>query len=361
MAYVTFWSGTSTEYSNIATKSDDMLYFIQNSDNLNNKIYKGSKVISDLGTGIYLPLAGGNMTGEIKLAQGDGYGIQLGTNGRINATANGSTSATVSGINGTSYLCGHSSFALTMRGSGNNPTFNGTAIPLANGTGASGTWSISINGNAKTATSATSATKATQDGSGNTITSTYETITHAETTYVPYGGGRMTGPFSFQDSSLPQRTGFQFLVGIDAFADGGTMCWSNVSDVTVGRATNATQADNATRADRALKIETYKSPDKTSSYANQWQVCAYWESGSGPIRLASDQNQSTYKVVVDLADVATKATQDGSGNTITSTYCTLATAQTISGTKTFSQPIGITSAAKMQYNSTEECIEFIFT
>ena len=36
------------------------------------------------------------------------------------------------------------------------------------------------------------------------------------------------------------------------------------------------------------------------------------------------------------ATSATKATQDGSGNTITSYYCTLSTAQTISGVKTFS-------------------------
>lgn len=342
MAYVTFWSGTSTEYSNIATKSDDMLYFIQNSDNLNNKIYKGSKVISDLGTGIYLPLAGGNMTGEIKLAQGDGYGIQLGTDGRINATVGGSTTATVSGISGTSYLCGHSSFALAMRGSGNNPTFNGTTIPLANGTGASGTWSISINGNAKTATSATSATKATQDGSGNTITSTYETIAHAETTYVPYAGGRMTGPFSFQDSSLPQRTGFQFLVGIDAFADGGAMCWSNVSDVTVGAATKWAAARNFYITD--------------SSSTNTGAATSVQGTGNSTLKLPA-----TIKATLDgNATSATKATQDGSGNTITSYYCTLSTAQTISGVKTFSQPIGITSAAKMQYNSTEECIEFIF-
>jgi hypothetical protein len=34
----------------------------------------------------HLPLSGGTMDGEIVLAQGDGNGIQLGPNGRINAT-----------------------------------------------------------------------------------------------------------------------------------------------------------------------------------------------------------------------------------------------------------------------------------
>lgn len=342
MAYVTFWSGTSTEYSNIATKSDDMLYFIQNSDNLNNKIYKGSKVISDLGTGIYLPLAGGTMTGEINLAQGDGYGIQLGTNGRINATANGSTTATVSGINGTSYLCGHSSFALTMRGSGNNPTFNGTAIPLANGTGASGTWSISINGNAKTATSATSATKATQDGSGNVITSTYETITHAETTYLPYTGGAMQGSLYFNENSMKARTGFTYLVGIDPYAEGGEMCYSQASNVVVGAANKWALARNFYITD--------------SSSTNTGAATSVQGTGDSTLKLPA-----TIKATLNgNADTATKATKDGSGNTITSYYCTLSTAQTISGTKTFSQPIGITSTAKLQYNSTEECVEFIF-
>lgn len=41
------------------------------------------------------------------------------------------------------------------------------------------------------------------------------------------------------------------------------------------------------------------------------------------------------------ADTATKATQDGSGNVITSKYVTLDTTQTISGSKTFSQPVNI--------------------
>ena len=124
---------------------------------------------------------------------------------------------------------------------------------------------------------------------------------------------------------------------------------------------NAATATSATSASRALKIETYKDSTKAATYGNQWQVCAYWESNNGPIRLASDQSESSYNVIVDLADSATKATQDGSGNTITSYYCTLGTTQTLSGAKTFTQPIGITTAAKVQYNSTDECLEFIFS
>ena len=43
------------------------------------------------------------------------------------------------------------------------------------------------------------------------------------------------------------------------------------------------------------------------------------------------------------AATATKATQDGSGNTITSHYCTLSTAQTLSGAKTFSAATSFTN------------------
>ena len=70
----------------------------------------------------------------------------------------------------------------------------------------------SCSGNAATATSATSATKATQDGSGNTITSTYATKAQAVTslsasgktvTYTKADGS--TGTFTTQDTtySLP--------------------------------------------------------------------------------------------------------------------------------------------------------------
>ena len=58
--------------------------------------------------------------------------------------------------------------------------YSGT-IPLADGTGASGTWGISVSGNAATAT------KATQDGDGNTIKSTY----------LKLSGGTMTGAITF--------------------------------------------------------------------------------------------------------------------------------------------------------------------
>ena len=68
---------------------------------------------------------------------------------------------------------------------------------------------------------------------------------------------------------------------------------------------------NAKTADRASKMETYTTPEKTTSYGGNWQLAAYWETNSGPIRIASDQNESTYNVKVDEADKADVATKLG--------------------------------------------------
>lgn len=78
-----------------------------------------------------LPKSGGTMTGEIAIGQGDGKGIQLGTDGRINGTTpEGSTTATIVGLSSGSALVGHSSFITTLRGKASRPTYNGTNMAL---------------------------------------------------------------------------------------------------------------------------------------------------------------------------------------------------------------------------------------
>ena len=78
---------------------------------------------------------------------------------------------------------------------------------------------------------ATSATKAIQDASGNVITSTY----------LKLSGGTMAGPLQWTSASLPEFSGSPlYLVGIEAFASGGTMKWKSTSNITVGNATTAT-------------------------------------------------------------------------------------------------------------------------
>lgn len=77
-----------------------------------------------------LPLSGGVMTGEIQIGQGDGKGIQLGTNGRINATVGTNKNATMFGVSNGNYYLGHSGFKTLMRGSATRPSYNNNDLAL---------------------------------------------------------------------------------------------------------------------------------------------------------------------------------------------------------------------------------------
>ena len=77
-----------------------------------------------------LSKSGGVMTGEITIGQGDGYGVQLGTNGRFNATVGSSTDYTVLGMMNGNFTLGSSSIPTVLRGGnyitvGNELRFNG--------------------------------------------------------------------------------------------------------------------------------------------------------------------------------------------------------------------------------------------
>ena len=81
----------------------------------------------------YLPLSGGKMTGEIKIGQGDGYGIQLNTNGKINATIGGSTNCTVLGMYEGEYInVGYPSIPTRIRGSEEYLNYNGAQVATRN-------------------------------------------------------------------------------------------------------------------------------------------------------------------------------------------------------------------------------------
>lgn len=58
--------------------------------------------------------------------------------------------------------------------------------------------------------------------------------------YLPLAGGTMNGPIKFNSKSLPRRDSHDYLVGIDAFDQGGTLKWASVDDVRVGSAKRAT-------------------------------------------------------------------------------------------------------------------------
>jgi hypothetical protein len=175
-------------------------------------------------------------------------------------------------------------------------------VPKKDGTGASGTWGISITGNATTATKATSATKATQDGNGNVISSTY----------LPLTGGVITGDLK-----------------VDGYLLGGS----------------------SSSTDHALLLG-----HTGQDYMNFYEfggLFQFYQSQSGTNTLLGKITSNGWEgnVVGNVtgnlsgnASSATKATQDGAGNVITSKYVTIDTTQTISGSKTFSKETTISSA-----------------
>lgn len=180
-------------------------------------------------------------------------------------------------------------------------------VPQKDGTGASGTWGISITGNAATATKATSAdsaTKATQDGNGNVISSTY----------LPLTGGSMTGTIISPSAAQVLR-------------------WT--SSATSVNSTGCSWYGLGTyRADDGynwLNISNYWGINFTTTSSNR-----FTHNGNIIITSANIGSQSVAS--------ATKATQDGAGNVITSKYVTIDTTQTISGAKTFSKETTISSA-----------------
>jgi microcystin-dependent protein len=93
----------------------------------------------------YLPLNGGTMTGEISIGQGDYKGIQIGENGRINATLNGNTNCTILGMMDGTVIVGHGDAPLVFRGSYGVPSYNGVAL-IETGSNSNGTWIKFVDG-----------------------------------------------------------------------------------------------------------------------------------------------------------------------------------------------------------------------
>lgn len=120
-----------------------------------------------------------------------------------------------------------------------------TANP-AKGTVTANTFIGNLQGNADSATMATNAEK---DDAGNVISDFY----------MPKTGGQFIGPISFKDDkALPSKT-LQFLLGIDAFAQGGQAGWQATSGVTVGNASTAGTANHANTAGSATTANTANS------------------------------------------------------------------------------------------------------
>lgn len=172
---------------------------------------------------------------------------------------------------------------------------------------------------------ATSATKATQDGSGNTITSTYATKAALDTVSGLVG----TTSVSTQISNA---------VGAIKYAGASTAG---------GSATSAVKLDTATAGSATQPV--YFTGGKP-------EACTYSLGASVPSG-------------AKFTDTVTTASTSGSGNAVTAvtasngaltvtkgdTFVNLSSAQTVSGVKTFSNGIKIGNAT-LSYSSTDEAL-----
>lgn len=245
------------------------------------------------------------------------YNVNNGTTGLFNHSSNANSIITLNRHNGNyDSQIGFSSdgniYYRSFNGSAlNNTTAWKTMLDSSNytsytvekdGTGATGTWGISITGNAATATKWASA---------QTV---YVALGTASTTTTLQGG-----------SSSASTIGVNGTLGV---GNGGTgkASWTQYGIVYASTTSALSQIGTGTSG----------------------QVLT-----SGGSAAPAWVNQSTLSVgSATNATNATKATQDGSGNTITSYYCTLSTAQTLSGAKTFSAATSFTNTTASTNKST---------
>ena len=191
---------------------------------------------------------------------------------------------------------------------------------------------ITIN-NVAHATSADSATKATQDGNGNTITSKYVTLDTAQTIA---GAKTFSGGITMSSNITPNTTNTRNI-------GSSSVKFANVYATTFnGVATNISTEAATSNSSRAVFFA-YEGDTSRVVYDNDFKYNPSTNTLSiGTGTLTATQYSGN-------AATATKATQDGNGNTITSKYVTLDTAQEISGAKTFNNNVTISGSYGIKF------------
>ena len=220
----------------------------------------------------------------------------------------------------------------TVAGDANTVMVRGTGGTYVKGSGTdvsvSNTGAITVNHAtaADSATTAASATKATQDGNGNTITSTYAPKTTAVTHTASTAVGSATKPVYIKsDGTTAAITSYE---GNAATATKATKDGDGNTITT----TYATKSELTSSAGN--KIDKTIANDKDSLMARDGSG-NYVKGTSSDISVATANGTTTVTVThataadsATTAASATKATQDGNGNTITSTYAPKTTAVT---------------------------------
>lgn len=233
----------------------------------------------------FLPLHGGTLSGSLNLILRTSAGTGS-TNQKYEPSLNWSTWGATSNkpyigfatdqsdgtfvwsLKGTNYASG-----LAIGGGSGNLLWKGTKIAT-----------ISDN--------VASATSATKDGSGNIITSTYLTKTDASNTYLKLSGGNLTGHIYLTGAQTNSSTGNTSQIIFGTSDSNHIAISSNNNALVINPNSGGTTDNNVSPAAKQIVL-----------YLTQPSSFPYGINGN--------------------ATSATKATQDGDGNTIASTYLKL--------------------------------------
>ena len=215
------------------------------------------------------------------------------------------------------------------------------------GTGASGTWGISISGNADTATSATTATTATTAGKWTSAQTVYVTLGTASKTTTIQGG-----------SSTAQTIGIDGTLGVAHGGTGATTFTAN-SVIMSGSTTTAaltTRAVTNNTSNTAITNSNTNIPTMNTIYYGLVGVNGASQTRATTIYAPTSVGSSGQYVKSTGSGAPSWQSPDttptaNSGNLITSgavataigNYVTLSTTQTISGAKTFSAATAFTN------------------
>lgn len=223
----------------------------------------------------------------------------------------------------------------------------GTDVPSPTGTGASGTWGISISGNAATATSATSAGTATQVGNA---------VTFDNSGTGAASGSGFTGASAVTVSY--NTVGASPLAGSTSLTTVGTIATGTWQGSVISSTYGGTGVNNA---GRTLTISTnsgtlaYSTPSTTLTVANTASVSGT-NTGDQTITLTGDVTGSgtgsfaTTLASVGTAGTYTKVTTDAKGRVTSGTTLSSSDLPTYTGTLTSSQIT--TGLGYTPYNST---------
>lgn len=174
------------------------------------------------------------------------------------------------------------------------------------------------------------ADKATADADNNTIS----------TTYLKKSGGQMTGPLTWKDgTALPQASSLSYVLGIDAFASGGTTKWIGIDGLRtslglsnalhfIGQATTAL-ADGDTGTP-TISGKTYSTKTAGDVVLGKDDGREYVWTGSAWEILGQDAS-TTYDSGAAATNTWVSRIQQASDRTITVTTAALDTSGTWSG------------------------------